>query len=125
MVLPTLRMQARLKRVELVNRLADALGLAGREEKIGRYYNAMEHEQLDPSGISPRVLEALAGIVRTTADALWRAAPGSAVPPVADAPARAFARQAPWDSDADAVAASPGQSPDLDWDEVDELFTGG
>src|SRR4051794_9518663 len=41
MLLPSLRMQARLKRSELVSRLADALGLAGREEKIGRYYNAM------------------------------------------------------------------------------------
>src|SRR4051812_34815041 len=58
-LLPSLRMQARLKRGELVTRLAEALGLPGREDKVARYYNAMEHEQLDPSGISPRVFEAL------------------------------------------------------------------
>src|SRR3954454_23911007 len=91
--LPTLRMRARLKRGELVARLTEALGLAGREHKVARYYNAMEHEQLDPSRIPPRVFEALAGIVETTAEALRRAAPGGAAPRVASAPT--FARAAP------------------------------
>lgn len=121
-LLPSLRMQARLKRAELVSRLTEALGLSGREEKVARYYNAMEHEQLDPTGISPRVLEALAGLVHTTADVLRSAAPRAAPPSVASA---TFARLAPWDADADAVASSPAQAPELEWDEVDELFRGG
>ena len=121
--LPQLRMNARLKRSELVERLAAALGLQGREQKVARYYNAMEREQLEPDGVSPRVLEALASIVRAPADALRNAAPPAMpVQGVADA---VFARLAPWDADADAVAATPEQKPELEWDEVDELFRGG
>lgn len=121
-VLPSLRMQARLKRGELVARLTEALALSGREEKVARYYNAMEHEQLDPDGISSRVFEALAGLVHTSAEALRRAAPSAPPTPPASV---AYARLAPWDADADAVAASPVPSPELEWDEVDELFRGG
>jgi hypothetical protein len=115
-------MHAQLKRSELVRRLADALGVAGGEEKVARYYNAMEHEQLEPEGISPRVFEALAGIVGTTVDALRGAAPGGGQ---TVAQVASFARLAPWDADEEAVASSPAQAPELEWDEVDELFRGG
>jgi hypothetical protein len=121
-LLPRLRAQARVKRSELVHRLAAILGVPEREEKVGRYYNAMEHEQLDPDGVSASVFEALAGIVGVTAETLRNAAPG---PPEERVASVAYARLAPWDVDADAVAASPTQAPELDWDEVDELFRGG
>lgn len=124
-VLPRLRMNARLKRSELVARLAAALGLQGREAKVARYYNAMEHEQLEPDGISDRVYEALAGIVRVPVDAIRNAAPGTGPALLQAVDDAVFARLAPWDADADAVAAAPSQSPDLDWDDVDELFRGG
>lgn len=122
-ILPSLRMQARLKRDELVQRLAEGLGVSGREEKVARYYNAMEHERLEPEDISPRVFEALAGIVHTTAEAIRKAAPGGL--PDDDVVTVAYARLAPWDADVEAVAASPAQAPELEWDEVDELFRGG
>src|SRR3954452_10963223 len=41
-LLPRLRKSAQLMRSELVARLAAALGVSGREEKVGRYYHAME-----------------------------------------------------------------------------------
>jgi hypothetical protein len=126
-LLPTLRMQARLKRDELVRRLSEALGVAGHEQKVARYYNAMEHEQLEAARISSRVYEALAALVNTSAEALRRAAPQ---PPRAEMTDFAFARSAPWESDPDAVAA-PAPAPPaslasaVPWDEVDELFRGG
>ena len=92
-LLPQLRNKARIKREQLVNRLATALGVAGREEKVAYYYNQMEHGRLSPGGVSDRVLEALAGIVDTTTDVLRRA--GQAVSSQqADAEA-VFARVAP------------------------------
>src|SRR5262245_62130388 len=72
-LLPELRSRARINREELVLRLASALGVAGREEKVAYYYNQMEHGGLWPSGVSDRVLEALAGIVDTTKGALREA----------------------------------------------------
>jgi hypothetical protein len=126
-LLPSLRMQAKLKRDELVQRLAGALGVAGYEPKVARYYNAMEHEQLDPAGVSERVFSALASIVNTSVDALRRAAPQ---PPAGTIPDMAFARSAPWETDSLATAApapaasiSPPSKPE--WDEVDQLFRGG
>jgi hypothetical protein len=128
-VLPSLRMQAKLKRDELVQRLAVALGVAGYEPKVARYYNAMEHEQLDPAGVSERVFAALASIVNTSADTLRRAAPRRPDDTVAD---MAFARSAPWELDPGAVAgAAPAPAGSVlrqsvsEWDEVDELFRGG
>src|SRR3954451_24728596 len=53
-LLPRLRNAARLKRSELVSRLAETLGVAPREAKVGRYYHAMEQGSLDPAGVSDR-----------------------------------------------------------------------
>src|SRR4051812_31720137 len=64
-LLPELRNKARIRRDELVGRLADALGVGGREEKVAYYYNQMEHGLLQPAGVSDRVLDALAAIVDT------------------------------------------------------------
>jgi hypothetical protein len=129
-LLPRLRAAAKLKRSELVERLAAGLGVGDRTEKVGVYYHAMEQGQLDPRGVSDRVLEALGGLIGTSASALREAGaaltspgPGAAVAP---AP---FARTAaPEPVHLDAMASSladaaPGDEPG--YDEVDELFVGG
>lgn len=131
-LLPQLRHRARIKREQLVERLAAALGVAGREEKVAYYYNQMEHGGLEPPGVSDRVLEALAQIVDTTKEALRQA--GQAVT-VRDADAGAvFARKAGPPSPEYAEApgmARPDEGPaapkgaEAERDEVDELFLGG
>jgi hypothetical protein len=130
-VLPQLRYRARIKREQLVERLAAALGVAGREEKVAFYYNQMEHGRLAPAGISDRVLEELATIVDTTKEALRQA--GQAVS-ASDADAGAvFARKAappPPEYAEPPGMARPGEGPavpkaaEFDRDEVDELFLG-
>ena len=52
-LLPELRNRARIKREELVERLAAALGVAGREEKVAYYYNQMEHGRLRRRRLRP------------------------------------------------------------------------
>jgi hypothetical protein len=127
-LLPELRNRARIRRDELVGRLADALGVGGREEKVAYYYNQMEHGLLEPAGVSDRVLDALAAIVDTTRDALRRA--GQRVAPPAAAEGAVFARTAHPDADhlaayAPRGQASPARGAGPERDEVDELFLGG
>jgi hypothetical protein len=119
-LLPRLRAAAKLKRSELVSRLARALGVADREDKVADYYHQMEQGLLPSEGVSDRVLEALAGMLGRSAEALREAGrttepPG---PPAAAAPT--FARTAPLEAAAEPPAA-PEAAP---WDEVDELFRG-
>lgn len=128
-VLPRLRARARLRRSELVTRLAAALGVSDREAKVAGYYHAMEQGELDPAGVSDRVLDALARLTGTTAKALRDAAtvlqPGAG-PAAASAPT--FARTAtPEPEHLASLAAPPTESPAdrSDSDLVDELFTGG
>jgi hypothetical protein len=124
-LLPALRTKAKIHRDELVARLADALGVAGREEKVAYYYNQMEHGQIEPAGVSDRVLDALASIVDTTREALLKA--GELVSPGADA--EVFARTAKSEGDhaIDELAppAATAQAAGAGRDEVDELFLGG
>ena len=127
-VLPRLRHGARLKRSELVARLAGVLGVPGREEKVERYYHAMEQGLLEPAGVSDRVLDALASLTGTTRDALRAAARGFAPRP-GEAGARAlFARTATPDpgfmETTSAGAPAARRRSDEAWDEVDELFRG-
>jgi hypothetical protein len=125
-VLPSLRDRAGLKRSELVERLAVALGVSGRKEKVAGYYHEMEQGRLPARGVSDRVLEALGQLVGETAQALRQA--GRALTPSGQgpstAPAPAFARRAYGESGAakHAIASAP---PPAEWDEVDELFRGG
>jgi hypothetical protein len=123
-LLPRLRDRARLRRAELVARLAADLGVGGREAKVASYYHAMEQGTLPSAGVSDRVLEALGRIVGESAAAL-RAA-GSLAPPRPPAAPAAFARVA---SPAPEFAAPPpvaaGRAEPPARDEVDELFTGG
>ena len=71
-ILPRLRDQARLTRDQVVERLSAALGVAGREQKVGGYYHEMEYGSLDSRRVSERVLDALGEIGNggTTATAL-------------------------------------------------------
>ena len=99
-VLPGLRERARLKRAELVARLADALGVSGGEKKVADYYHRMEQGTLPASGVSDRVLEALGKLVGTSAAALRRAGQAAAEPGgAAPAAGAVFARKARLDDE--------------------------
>jgi hypothetical protein len=123
-LLPRLRTAARLKRSELVERLAVALGVGGREQKVAAYYHQMEQGLLPAEGVSDKVLEALGELLGRSAHALREAGEGAepslSNASVADAPA--FARTTRGEGVPMPDAARPG--PAEEWDEVDELFRG-
>ena len=128
-----------LKRRELVERLAAALGQQGREEKVASYYHEMEQGLLPSEGVSDRVLEALAGAdgfdARGAARGGERLAGGEGQRAAASA---AFARAARVDAllaEPDAAPAktvpagsgtdgATGAGGAAEWDQVDELFRG-
>jgi hypothetical protein len=125
-VLPRLRDAAQLRRSELVRTLAFRLGVAGREDKVARYYHEMEQGRLEPAGVSERVLSVLAELLGTSAGRLREA--GAALR-VADEPPTAvtFARAAqPAEEHRELMeSATPASAPGEDADEVDRLFTAG
>jgi len=126
-LLPRLRQTARLRRADLVQRLSAALGVTGREEKVGRYYHEMEQGLLEPRGVSDRVLDALGDLLGTSRERLREAA--AALGPTAPSPGDTlFARTAMPDPDARAAMGAPpapsGEEPPEEVDEVDELFRG-
>jgi hypothetical protein len=124
-VLPRLRDRAGLKRSALVDRLAAALGVEDRREKVAGYYHGMEQGLLPAQGVSDRVLAALGELVGETAQMLRDA--GRALVPPGEGPAvapTAFARRAYAEPAQPASPASPPAS-EAEWDEVDELFRGG
>jgi hypothetical protein len=124
-LLPRLRDRAGLKRSELVERLAAALGVTDRRDKVAGYYHEMEQGLLPAQGVSDRVLAALGKLVGETAQTLRDA--GRALTPPSEgraaAPA-AFARRARAEV---AKLPPPGaqRPPEAEWDEVDKLFCGG
>lgn len=120
-LLPLLRRRARLRRDHLVEALAERLGTAGAEAKVGRYYHRMEAGTLAPEGVSRRVLDALARLLGVARDELEGAARAGDQPA---GPAVAFARSALVDF-AVAHDAAPAALGSEAWDEVDELFLGG
>jgi hypothetical protein len=125
-VLPRLRDRAGLKRSELVERLAAALGVSARKDKVAVYYHEMEHGRLPAQGVSDRVLESLGQLVGESAQQL-RDASRALIPPgrgPATAPEPAFARRAYREPGPAEPTAAPG-APGAEWDEVDELFRGG
>ena len=122
-VLPALRDKAKLRRNELVKRLATALGVEGREKKVETYYHEMEQGLLPARGVSMRVLEALGEIVGASADALRRAGESARWPAPPPASAPVFARTAAGAPPAEPARAA--ERPDVEWDEVDQLFRGG
>jgi hypothetical protein len=126
-LLPRLRDRAGLKRSELVDRLAAALGISGRREKVAGYYHEMEQGRLPASGVSDRVLTALGELVGETAVALKDAgralAPPTGGATGATGATAAFARRARAEPAASLPAPAQTQL-DGEWDEVDELFRG-
>ena len=102
-VLPRLRDRAGLKRSTLVERLASALGVSDRQDKVAGYYHEMEQGLLPAQGVSDRVLDALGQLVGETRTSAQRRRAGADGRPARDvwrAPA-AFARRA---------SAEPGES---------------
>jgi hypothetical protein len=135
-VLPQLRNQAQVEHEELAARLADALGVANRAEKVEHYYRQMERGGLPAAGVSDRVLDALADVVGTTPQ-LLREAGRPVVARSGGAPAQAAsgapsALGAPAFGAPSAGAPSAGTRParsgletdHSSWDEVDVLFRG-
>jgi hypothetical protein len=128
-VLPRLRHRAQVTRGELVRRLATALGVADREQRVGRYYHEMERGLLPSSGVSGKVLEALGQIVGASGEFLRRA--GEPLGPGGEpAPGAVYTRPAKPDprylKTREAEASGPAAEPSPESrDEVDELFTGG
>lgn len=130
-VLPRLRNRAKIKREELVARLAEALGQPEKQAKVGAYYHQMEQGILPSEGVNEKVLEALGSIVGVSAEALRNAGKrllpsegGQESPASAESPA--FARKALPDPDymPEAPAAIPGAE-NGEPDEIDKLFRDG
>lgn len=132
-LLPALRNRAKLLRAQVVDRLADALGVGASREKVGSYYHELETGTLDPEGVSRRVVDALAGIFGMDRDELDRAGTYSGLELGTQA---AFARERRGDDggfglQADLSVPPPAASEALHsgaapaWDDVDDLFRGG
>jgi hypothetical protein len=128
-LLPRLRHQARLRRAEVTARLAEALGApeAHQRAKVAGYYHEMERGTLPATGVSDRVLEALAGIVGTTRQRLKEAgceAGGGAA--AGQSGGAAFARVGEPDPQyVEPGTPGPATTQGAETrDEIDELFTG-
>jgi hypothetical protein len=126
-----LRKEKAIKRSEVVDRLAEVLGVSAKREKVAFYYHRLEHGLLPARGVSSRVFDALAGILGTSAERLRSA--GEAVgldrrhdlridplmARTAEPPPEEFAAQDR------AAEQAPPEEHDVKPDEVDRLFTGG
>ena len=135
-VLPRLRERARIKRSDLVERLAGALGVGSQTEQVATYYHQMEQGRLDSAGVSTRVLEALAGILGSSAAALREAGESIALPPDAAAgpvfartafPDAAYAESSDMEESAGVTTPETASHVEADEerDQVERLFTGG
>lgn len=127
-LLPRLRHRARLRRVEVVSRLADALGAGGDAQvaKVAAYYHGMEQGTLPAAGVSDRVLEALASIVGDSTDRLREAGRAAGGAASGAAGAAAFARVGSPDPryvEPSESAERAERTPAAERDEIDELFT--
>ena len=130
-LLPRLRQRATLSTTQLAAALVDMLPLpSGSERKTESYLIRMESGELEPTGVSRRLLDGLARILRVPVRELegagdlgsWRAPP----PPASAAQFRAQAGAAESvREDREVLADILAAAPDQDWDEVDELFRGG
>lgn len=130
-VLPRLRDRAKLRRTELVARLAETLGVADREQKVGAYYHEMEQGLLPSAGVSERVLDGLARILSVSPEAL-RKAGRTLTPELREADDAIFTRTARVTDELRLEHAEEAPAPgvageerEAKRDEVDELFTGG
>ncbi len=125
-LLPSLRIRKRMKRARVEAELAKNLdALAPHEaEKVATYYHYMEQGNLDPTGVSEKVLKALSGIYGTTVKVLRRA--GEATEPPGSADGMVFARII-RDTDEDFVVSPEDSSGFMriegEPDRIDLLFT--
>jgi len=127
-LLPRLRARAQIRRNDLVDDLAAALGAQEQREKVESYYHRMEQGRLPAPGVSDRVLEALARILGDGTDTLRRAGRAFGPPPEGtQGQGSAFPRHAPAPEQEELSASAPAHpAPSReDWDEVDRLFLGG
>jgi hypothetical protein len=125
-LLPRLRWSARLRRAEVVERLAHELEAEDREAKVAAYYHAMEQGTLPAEGVSDRVLEALGAIVGTTAARLRDAGRGLGGAPSGAGAGAAFARVGAPDPELaqEVPPVAVGPTAPAERDEIDDLFTG-
>jgi transcriptional regulator with XRE-family HTH domain len=123
--LPRLRERAGLRLSDLARRITSTFGLAGQEERTEAYLERMERGELDAAGVSRRLLDAMAGALGVSADALGRSG-GMPSPAMGSALFRAeSAAAAGYEEDLEALsqaALSPAPPP---MDELDRLFLGG
>jgi hypothetical protein len=125
-LLPRLRSRAALSPAQLAAAVVGALGLpVDREAKTRAYLERLEAGDLEPRGLSGRLLDALARLLAVPRGDL-EAAGAFGAPPAAPALFRAEGPAAEalrddLDVIADALAAPAGG----EWDEVDDLFRGG
>jgi hypothetical protein len=125
-VLPRLRERAQVMREDIARRLAEALGVAGKEEKVAAYYHEMEQGLLPAEGVDPKVTDRLAEILRTSGEFLRRSGQSLGTGAAPGEPAAVFART----KTAAPAAGMPStpermEATDAEWDEVDRLFRGG
>lgn len=135
-VLPGLRERARIKRAELVDRLASSLGVPGQREAVDEYYHGMEYGTLESSGVSDKVLDTLGEILGSGGAALkdcgkLMGGGGTARGDIV------FAREVPQiavpfevtDRDGEKAAfnspAGENEPDDPEREKVDRMFTGG
>lgn len=124
-LLPRLRKRAQLTRDQVVERLAEALGVQGREPKVKEYYHQMESGRLDPRGVSARVLDSLAGIFKVNVAEIERAGDFSLTPDAPAAPAFYRTLSVGEVPGADTFDFEASMAAPSDLDEVDQLFLGG
>jgi hypothetical protein len=128
-LLPRLRARASVSVGELAGVVSSLLGLGGREERVASYLDRMEQGELDPAGVSSRVVDALARALGVPRDDIAGAGAfgGGGVATAAlyrssgDEPGAGDDVGEHLDVLARAMTA-PSPEP---WDEVDELFLGG
>jgi len=126
-VLPRLRERAQVMRADLVERLAGALGVGDKAEKVEGYYHEMEQGLLASQGVDESVLAQLGEILGTSADFLRRAGESVGEGGASGQAGPVFTRIAVSDAelhDRGSSAATTRAEEPADWDEVDELFRG-
>jgi len=124
-LLPRLRERAALSTSQLAEQIVGALGLSSADEpKTRGYLDQLEAGELEPRGLSGRLLDTMARLLGVPRAELEGAgafgSPATAALFRAEGPAAETARD-DLDVLADALAAPSGAH----WDEVDELFRGG